>query len=100
MIHHSIPIQYCFSADFENYKECIINYKNVSVLYYQFFTSRSDKTVVIADGCADIQFCCDEEEWSSILWGSVLSPQNIHFKSGKTYCGGNCKTAVMTSILS
>lgn len=93
MSHRSIPIQYCFSSDFEDYKECIVNYKNISVLYYQFHAS-SDHTMVVADGCADIQFCCDKDNPSSTIWGSVLTPQHIKFNSGKTYYGIRLSTSV------
>ncbi|QUX96467.1 hypothetical protein C0J08_14130 [Marinomonas sp. CT5] len=93
MSHRSIPIQYCFSSDFEDYKECIVNYKNISVLYYQFRAS-SDHTVVVADGCADIQFCCDKDNASSTIWGSVLAPQYINFNAGKTYYGIRLSTSV------
>lgn len=93
MSHRSIPIQYCFSSDFEDYKECIVNYKNISILYYQFRAS-SDHTIVVADGCADIQFCCDKDNASSTIWGSVLTPQQIRFNSGKTYFGIRLSTSV------
>lgn len=93
MSHRSIPIQYCFSSDFEDYKECIVNYKNISVLYYQF-NACSDHTIVVADGCADIQFCCDQDDASSTIWGSVLSPQHIKFNAGKTYYGIRLSTSV------
>ncbi|SBS36529.1 Bacterial regulatory helix-turn-helix proteins, AraC family [Marinomonas spartinae] len=93
MNYRSIPIQYCFSSDFEDYKECIVNYKNISVLYYQFHAS-SDHTMVVADGCADIQFCCDQDNVSSTIWGSVLTPQHIKFNAGKTYYGIRLSTSV------
>ena len=93
MSHRSIPIQFCFSSDFEDYKECIVNYKNISILYYQFYAS-SDHTKVVADGCADIQFCCDQDNASSTIWGSVIAPQSIEFYAGKTYYGIRLSTSV------
>ena len=93
MIHRILPIQYCFSSDFKDYQECVVNYKNISVLYYQFYTS-DDHTVVIADGCADIQFCCDENGASSTVWGSVLNPQYVKFNAGTTYYGMRLSTSI------
>ncbi|RDL45650.1 hypothetical protein DN730_00940 [Marinomonas piezotolerans] len=96
--HHTIPTQYCFALDFKNYSEQIVHYANMSVLYYQFTTSTLDKTIVIADGCADFQFCCDSKQQSAILWGSVVTPTNISYESNKTYCGIRVSTSISRRI--
>lgn len=92
--HHAIPAQYCFALDFKNYNEQIVHYSHISVLYYQFTTSVLDETIVVADGCADFQFCCDEEYQSAILWGSVIAPTIIRYQPGKVYCGIRISTSV------
>lgn len=92
--HHAIPAQYCFALDFKHYKERIVHYSNISVLYYQFTTSVLDETVVVADGCADFQFCCDEEYQSAVLWGSVIAPTMISYQPEKMYCGIRISTSV------
>lgn len=92
--HHAIPAQYCFALDFKNYNERIVHYSNFSVLYYQFTTSSSEATIVVADGCADFQFCCDSHHQSAILWGSVDTPTSIHYLPGKTYCGIRVSTSI------
>ena len=92
--HHSIPAQYCFALDFNNYNERIVHYSNISVLYYQFSTSVFNETIVIADGCADFQFCCDDGCQSAILWGSVITPTTINYQPEKMYCGIRISTSV------
>lgn len=92
--HHAIPAQYCFALDFKNYNERIVHYSNFSVLYYQFTTSSSEATIVVADGCADFQFCCDSHHQSAILWGSVDTPTSIHYLPEKTYCGIRVSTSI------
>ena len=92
--HHAIPAQYCFALDIKNYNERIVHYSNFSVLYYQFTTSSSEATIVVADGCADFQFCCDSHHQSAILWGSVDTPTSIHYLPEKTYCGIRVSTSI------
>ncbi|WP_156490882.1 helix-turn-helix domain-containing protein [Marinomonas atlantica] len=65
----------------------------LTIKTYQFYAS-SDHNKVIADGCADIQFCCDKENVSSTVWGSVLAPQSIEFNKGRTYFGIRLSTSV------
>lgn len=96
--HHVIPAQYCFALDFKNYNEHIVHYANISVLYYQFTTSSIDETVVVADGCADFQFCCDESDQSAMLWGSVITPTQIHYSPNKIYCGIRLSTSLSRRI--
>lgn len=92
--HHLIPAQYCFALDFKHYQECVVQYASISVLYYQFATDSVDETVVIADGCADFQFCCDEREQSAMLWGSVISPTVIQYQPNTVYCGVRFSTSM------
>ncbi len=96
--HHVIPAQYCFALDFKNYNEHMIHYANISVLYYQFTTSSLDETVVVADGCADFQFCCDESDHSAMLWGSVITPTQIHYTPDRIYCGIRLSTSLSRRI--
>lgn len=96
--HHVIPVQYCFALDFKNYHERIVHYSDFSVLYYQFTTSISDQTIVIADGCADFQFCCDASQQSAVVWGSVVTPTIINYQTEKTYCGIRISTSVSRKI--
>ena len=96
--HHVIPAQYCFALDFKNYNERVVHYSDFSVLYYQFTTLISDQTIVIADGCADFQFCCDASQQSAVLWGSVVTPTTINYQPEKTYCGIRISTSISRKI--
>lgn len=88
--YNLITIQPSFEFQFLDYIESK-NYgqhlKSVS-MYYQFESNYNNNIIpVVPDGCIDILFCCDLENYFAEIYGSVCKKKKISFKSGCTYFG-------------
>lgn len=60
-----------------------------TLLYYQFKMNEnsSDSISVIPDGCIDILFCCNQQNPSANVCGSVLEKKSINLQANHEYFG-------------
>jgi AraC-like DNA-binding protein len=85
-------IQIGFELETNSYQEKTVTYSGKpehSFLYYQFSMNGQLEEILSAvpDGCIDIIFCCDPNQPTAIIYGSVLKGSKIHFRSNAVYFG-------------